>query len=343
MKRIFNKILFLLLGFMSSGTWMGSALLAQEQFHSNQFIYSAHAINPAFAGIEDLVNVNLGFRKQWAAIQEAPTVYYLGFNGSLSGLQNAFTDKKTLRTSVPRLYNKQQYEKGTINHGLGFYLSGEAFGPFHRNSLMLGYAFIYTLSKKYKISVGLNTEITNQRFRADEISIYNPDQDPIYQQYAAGPGNETYVSFNPGVVLYGSEFFVGYAAHQVGNVLLSADNLSDTRPKDIYHFLIAGYNLPVSREVTLQPSTMIKYRQGYPIVADAVLKLKYREVFWGGLSYRYDDAFGLQMGFQLTNKLYINYSYEAYTTDIGPYSKGSHELILGYRVFDDKVSKPLLW
>jgi type IX secretion system PorP/SprF family membrane protein len=208
---------------------------------------------------------------------------------------------------------------------------------------MLGYAFIYTLSKKYKISVGLNTEITNQRFRADEISIYNPSQDPIYQQYAAGPGNESYLSFNPGVVLYGSEFFVGYAAHQVGNVLLSADNLSDTRPKDIYHFLIAGYNLPVSREVTMQPSTMIKYRQGYPIVADAVLKLKYREVFWGGLSYRYDDAFGLQMGFQLTNKLYINYSYEAYTTDIGPYSKGSHELILGYRVFDDKVSKPLLW
>lgn len=320
-----------------------SLLKAQEQFHSNQFIYSAHAINPAFAGIEDLVNLNLGFRKQWAAIQEAPTNYYLGFSGSLSGIKNAFSDRKTLRTSVPRLYDKMQNEKGAINHGLGVYLSGDSFGPFRRTSLFLGYSFIYSFNDKYKISIGLSTEFSNQRFRADDISVYDPDQDLIYQQYANGAGNETYLNLNPGLVFYGKKFFIGYSAHQVLNLQLSSEAVSGNTEEGIYHFLIAGYNIPLSRQVIFQPSTLVKYNARYPLVADVVLKLKYREVFWGGLSYRYGDAFGFQMGFQMTKKLYVSYSYEASTSDIGPYSKGTHELILGYRVFNDKVSKPLLW
>jgi type IX secretion system PorP/SprF family membrane protein len=318
-------------------------LCAQEQFHSNQFIYSAHAINPAFNGIEDLVNLNMGFRKQWAAIQEAPTTYYLGFNGSISGLKSTFSNKRSLRTSVPRLYKKNQTKKGAIQHGLGFYLNGDSFGPFRRTSIFLGYSFIYSLSEKYKLSIGLSSEFQNQRFNADDISVYNPDQDAVYQQYANGAGNETYINIIPGAVLYGEKFFIGYSAHQLMDFRISGEDAAESNQYGIYHYLIAGYNIPLSSQVIFQPSTFVKYNTRYPVVVDLLLKLKYREVFWGGLSYRYDDAFGFQMGFQMTSKLYVAYSYEAYTSDIGPYSKGTHELILGYRVFNDKVSRPLLW
>ena len=82
--------------------------IGQEYFQLTQFIYSAHAINPALSGIEDLVNANIGMRTQWTSIAESPTTFYFGFNGSLSGMKSAFTKQRTLRTSVPRLYNKLQ-------------------------------------------------------------------------------------------------------------------------------------------------------------------------------------------------------------------------------------------
>jgi type IX secretion system PorP/SprF family membrane protein len=322
---------------------MSENALCQEQFQFNQFIHSASAINPAFNGVEDAVNLNIGFRKQWAAIDEAPTNYYASFSGSLSGMKSAFTDNRSLRTSVPRLYRKQQNEKGTINHGIGMYVLGDVFGPFHRNSLYLGYAMIFTLSKEFKLSGGIQTEFTNHRFRAEKVQVYNPDQDAVYQQYASGPGNESWMNINAGVMIYGKGLFFGYSAHQLANVMISSENLGGIGASGIYHFLLAGYNVPLSSQVIFQPSTLVKYNSTYPVTFDVLAKLKYREVFWGGLSYRYMDAFGFQLGFQMSKKIHVNYSYEAPTSDIGTYAKGSHELVLGFRIYNDKVSTPFLW
>ncbi len=316
---------------------------SQDQFQFSQFIHSASAINPAFSGVEDVVNLNIGFRKQWAAIDEAPTNYYASFNGSLSGMKSAFSDNRSLRTSVPRLYDKQQNEKGAINHGIGLYVMGDAFGPFHKNSLYLSYAMIFTLSKDFKLSAGMQTDFTNQRFKAEKVSVFNPDLDAVYQQYAAGPGNESYLNLNAGVMIYGKGLFLGYSAHQLANIMISAENLGGIGQTGIYHFLLAGYNVPLSSQVTFQPSTFVKYNDHYPITFDVLAKFKYREVFWGGLSYRYHDAFGFQMGFQMSKKIHVNYSFESPTTDIGPYAKGSHELVLGFRIYNDKVSTPFLW
>ena len=315
----------------------------QDPFQLNEYIHSASAINPAFSGVEDVVNMNVGFRKQWAAIDEAPTSYYVNFSGSISGMKSAFSDNRSLRTSVPRLYSKQQNEKGAINHGVGLSVRGDAFGPFLQNGVYLSYAMIFTLSKDFRLSGGIQANFTNERFKADKVAVYNPDLDAVYQQYAAGPGNESYLNLNAGVMIYGKGLFLGYSAHQLANIMISSENLGGIGQTGIYHFLLAGYNVPLSSQVTFQPSTFIKYNNLYPVVFDVVAKLKYREVFWGGLSYRYNDAFGFQLGFQMSKKIHVNYSFESPITDIGPYAKGSHELVLDFRIYNDKVSTPFLW
>lgn len=315
----------------------------QEHFQFSQFIHSATAINPAFNGVEDMVNLNIGFRKQWSDMPEAPTNYYLNFSSSLSGLESAFTDRRSLRTSVPKLYRKNQDMKGSVNHGLGLYILGDAFGPFHKNGVYLGYAMIFSLSKNFKLSGGIQTEFANQRFKADQVTVYDPDLDAVYQRYASGPGNETYMNINAGIMIYGKGLFLGYSAHQLANVMLSADNLGGLQPSGIYHFGLAGYNITISRQLTFQPSTFVKYNSQYPVSFELLAKLKYREVFWGGLSYRHDDAIGFQLGFQLSGSLHVNYSFEAPISDISPYVQGNHELVLGFRVYNDKVSNPFLW
>jgi type IX secretion system PorP/SprF family membrane protein len=322
---------------------INSNSVAQEYFQLNQFIYSAHAINPAFSGIEDLVSVNLGLRAQWASINEAPRTYYFAFNGSLSGMKHAFSNQRTLRKSVPRLYNKLEYEPGNISHGFGFYLFQDAFGPFRETAGYLTYALKYQLNKNYKISFGLSTDISNQRFRENEVSVYNPDLDIIYQKYAAGPGNITDLNLNTGVLLYGKDLFFSYALHQFLNVRISKDNFTEAGSNGLFHFFMAGVNIPLSPEFLLQPSTFVKYSGEGQTTVDLIGKIKYREIFWTGLSYRHQDAAGFLLGFLIEQKVYFNYSFEFHTNDIRSYSGGSHELVLGYRIFNDRLSRPFIW
>ena len=338
-----NKILRLSVVLLVLSLLPGAIVKAQDYFQLNQYIYSAHAINPAFSGIEDLVSANLGMRAQWASIADAPRTFYAGFNGSLSGMQNAFSEKRTLRTSVPRLYNKLEYEPGNTSHGLGFYVFNDKFGPFRDLSIYLTYAFILQITKKYKLSIGLSAEFANQRFNESDVSVYTPDQDLIYQQYAGSNGNVTDFNLNTGVLLYGNNLFVGYSIHHLVRLRLSVDNFTSAGENLIYHFLMAGINLPVGTEFTFQPSTLLKYNSANEFKIDLVGKIKYREIIWGGITYRHQDAIGLLLGFFIENRATVNYSYEFHTNDIRTYAGGSHELVVGFRIFNDKLSRPFLW
>ena len=124
---------------------------------------------------------------------------------------------------------------------------------------------------------------------------------------------------------------------------ISADNFAESGVNGLHHFLMAGINVDMGPEVLFQPSTLLKLNSENQLVFDLVGKLKYRELIWGGLSYRHEDAIGFLLGFIIEQRAFINYSYEFHTNDIQTYANGSHELVLGYRIFSDRVSKPFLW
>lgn len=336
---IFHKHTLLL----SLITWTLSTTKAQEQFQLTNFIYSIHGINPAFSGIEDAVSLNIGFRRQWAAIEEAPVTYYAGFNGSLSSLKNVKQSKRTLRKSVPRFYKKLKNEPGSVNHGVGLYVSGESYGPFRETSVFFTYSFMYQLNKEYLLAIGISSEYANQRFVSDKVALYTPDLDEVYQNYADAPANISCLNINGGVVLYGKNIFIGYSLHQLASIQLSGNNFEEAGNYGLYHFLSGGYNAVLSPQLILQPSTLVKYNRMYNWQVDVVAKLKYRNLIWGGLSWRYENAVGLIFGFQIEKGLLLNYSYEYPTGEINSYAKGTHELVLGYRLFTDRSSNPFLW
>jgi len=316
---------------------------AQEQFQLTNFVYSMHAINPAFSGIEDAVNINMGFRRQWASVAEAPLTYYVGFNGSFSGIKNAKPERKTLRKSLPRYYDKLKNETGSIYHGFGMYISGNSFGPFQENSAYLTYSLMYKLNKDYMLSFGLSAEYNNQRFVADKVALYNPDLDQVFQKYATDPSNVSRLNLNIGAVLYGKNMFVGYSVHQLASLRLSADNFTEAGHPGLFHFFTAGYNIPINQQLILQPSTFLKYNSVDAWEIDVLAKLKYRDLIWGGVSYRIENAVGMLFGFRIEKSLYLNYSYDYPLGDIAAYAKGTHELALGYRLFADRSSTPFLW
>jgi len=64
----------------------------------------------------------------------------------------------------------------------------------------------------------------------------------------------------------------------------------------------------------------------------------WRNMFWGGLSYRIKDAIVPMLGYQkaigdpkkMPGMIKIGYSYDETTSEIKNYSKGSHEFMVSY-------------
>jgi type IX secretion system PorP/SprF family membrane protein len=316
---------------------------AQEQFQLTNYVYSIHAINPAFTGIEDAVNLNLGYRRQWTSVEGAPMTFYAGANGSMSALKDANPNRKTLRKSIPRFYGKLKNQPGSINHGVGIYVSGESYGPFLETSVYATYSFMVQVSQEYLLSFGASIEYSNQRFDENKVVVNNPDLDEIYQKYASAPNSTSRLNFNGGILLYGNNLYLGYAVHQIGSFRLSAENFTENGYQGMHHFVNAGYMAALGPQFNLQPSAMVKYNQSYGWQVDVLGKLIYRELLWSGISWSYENSVGLLFGLRIDNSLYLGYSYEYSTGEIGGYSQGTHEIVLGFRLFSDRISTRFLW
>jgi type IX secretion system PorP/SprF family membrane protein len=226
---------------------------------------------------------------------------------------------------------------------VGLYVSGESFGPFLETSVYATYSFMVQVSEEYLMAFGVSAEYSNKRFNANKVVLYNPDMDEVYQQYATAPSNISRLNFNGGMLIYGKDLYLGYSVHQFASIRLSNENFTENSYQGLYHFFNVGYKTPLGRQFTMQPSAMVKYNQSYNWQVDVLAKLIYRELIWSGFSWSYDNSIGLLFGLRIENSLYLGYSYEYNTGEIRGYSQGTHELVLGYRLFSDRISTRFLW
>src|SRR5258706_806312 len=61
---------------------------SQDITNFTQFFFNPYAINPSYAGAEGQTAVFLGYRKQWATINGAPTIANLSLHTPLNGKLN---------------------------------------------------------------------------------------------------------------------------------------------------------------------------------------------------------------------------------------------------------------
>ena len=317
-------------------------LYGQEQFQLTQFNNSAHAINPAFTGIEDRINAAVGFRKQWSGLNDSPLYYYAGMSGTINAFKTRYTRKPSLRLSVPRYFNKLDQEIGTYKHGVGFYVSGDHFGAFDQYSTYFSYAFIYNISKRHKLSFGASANLDFQQFNRNEISLYSADQDQVYQSYLQDHRSRFEGHLNFGIALTGARLFAGYSLHQ-GISLRSRISINADIDPGNYHHLMAGYNLPISQDLVFQPSVYLRYNRVNPYSLNMMARIRYQEQFWGGIGYRQDQSVAFLLGFSVQEEFRISYSYDFPTQGPGIYFQGSHEFTLGLSLYRDKISGDFLW
>lgn len=278
---------------------------AQQDAQYTQYMYNTININPAYAGSRGVMSIFGLHRTQWVGLDGAPTT-------------NAFSLNTPINNS---------------NLGLGLSVVNDRIGPTSDNTVSADISYTIDVAEETKLSFGIKAS----------GNIFNLDTGKLTPQQAADPNlqnfsNEFSPNFGAGVYLHSDKFYVGLSVPNFLQDTKYNDNDVAVFEERMNFYGIAGYVFDLSPSIKFKPAVLTKIVQGAPLQVDASANFMFFDKLMLGGAYRWDAAVSALAGFQITDGLFIGYSYDMETTKLRNYNSGSHEIFLRFELFN-KVSK----
>ncbi len=324
------KRLFLL----TISTLVCTLTFAQQKPHYTQYVVNQYVINPALTGIENYTDVKLSHRVQWVGLLDAPVTTYFTMHGAIGK-----KDLKTTATSFeipgenPR--GKKYWEEYTASephHGVGVQVINDRTGPLNNFSAFGTYAYHIGLSPRTSLSAGIGLGVNNLSLNTNKLD-FATTVDPA----VAGSGilNNFRFNMNAGLYLYSSDYFIGVSAQQIvpSPIDFSNNIVKKAEGKRVPHFFAtAGYRFLLTDDFNFLPSLMVKYAKPIDPQVELNGKLLYQDFLWLGASYRHKDGIAAMTGINISNTLNVGYSYDYTTSKLNNYTKGTHEIMVGFLI-----------
>ncbi|MGV3589724.1 MAG: type IX secretion system membrane protein PorP/SprF [Adhaeribacter sp.] len=322
---------------------------AQQKPQYNQYMLNGYLVNPALAGIENYTDLRVSYRDQWSGLAGAPSSVYISVHGPLHK-----EDRSSSIISLPargksNIINKLRYKEENDfkflkpHMGVGGMIISDNMGPNKRLTAGVTYAYhLPVMNRRMKLSTGITAGLTRYSLNISELD-FGPNADPVVSQYENA---RLLPEISLGSTLYGRHFFVGASVAQLfQNALdLSRRNEGVQQRFSNHYFLTGGYEIRLGRELALMPSVLVKYVQPSPVSVDLNLKASYLRQFWGGVSYRHQNAIAALAGFNLNTILNVGYAYEMATSNLNNYTHGSHEIMIGFVIGNTyRIKSPMFY
>ena len=156
---------------------------AQQAAQYTQFTLNPFILNPAVAGMHDYLDLNMGFRRQWAGFDQAPQTYYFSAHKPLNKIVAGPYKPLGLRISDPTVFNDEILDRvSKVRHGVGGYVLVDEYGAFTKSTINGAYAPHFMIGKKNHLSLGISLGLSNLRFDRTRVQLLDPN-DPQYQQF----------------------------------------------------------------------------------------------------------------------------------------------------------------
>ncbi|HHZ65169.1 MAG TPA: type IX secretion system membrane protein PorP/SprF [Flavobacteriales bacterium] len=311
--RVFIKYLFLFLfAIVSSMTY------SQQLAQYSQYLHNPIILNPATAGINNNFNLDLSYRNQWTGFNDAPKTFYFSAHATL------FREKSSssLRLSRPGYSDAKKSER-MLTHGLGGYIVADTYGAFSNTSGYLCYAVHLKIAKSVKLALGLSTGLSNWNLNVTDLDV-SDQNDETYNYLSSQDFSKTFFDVQGGLWMYSDKFYIGYATAQLLQNQIRSVNVPAEAKINVHHFITGGYKFNLNDALSITPSVLVKYMTPTPGSFDITTKVNFKEMIWGGLSYRHKDAIVVFLGYELNHMIKIGYSYDFTVSEIRKYSSGSH-------------------
>ena len=297
----------------------GSSAFAQQDPQFTQTYFNRLYANPAVAGSNDGICGTLVGRQQWVGFEGRPETYQ--FSGHMS-----FTD--------PWLQQK---------HGAGLVVSSDKLGQESTMNIKLSYAYRHKLGNGM-VSAGIALGMVQKTISSDWYAVDDFATDPSIPDNGASD-----LGFDMDFGLYYKiprKLYVGVALTHITATQLSESSSADTAGGTAIDFgygvarhfyVMAGYQYDINADLALKPNVFIK-SDAVSTTFDLGVIAEYQQKFWGGVTYRLQDAIAPMAGVNLQmpgsgaagGKLRVGYSYDVTTSELRNHSSGSHEILVNY-------------
>lgn len=276
---------------------------AQQDPQFSQNMYNHMTVNPAFAGQQNRWVISGIYRNQWQGMPDAPETYAFNVDGPL------------------RI-------KGT-DGGFGFNMMSDKLGLQTVLHLMLNYSYKRTL-RLGVLSVGLKLGIVNEKIGSGYYIPESENHNPVENDPALNQEDLSKILFDigAGTFLTGERFYAGLAVSHLTKPKFTVGQTGEFFLAP-HLYLTGGYTFRLTSVWDIQPSAYLItdfVSTQYTLNANAV----YKKMYWGGVSYRYEEAVIFMGGLELKNGIMVGYSYDWNVSNVGRYVGGSHEVTLSY-------------
>ncbi|MCG8475132.1 MAG: type IX secretion system membrane protein PorP/SprF, partial [Cytophagales bacterium] len=161
--------------------------------------------------------------------------------------------------------------------------------------------------------------------------VIRQQNDPRYLELVSQGGSKSNFNLTGGLGLFHARFYLGYTFGQY----LGKSLLSD--PMDV---LVAykGSNISIGYKFGLNENWKIFSSAHYKLLFShkdsflATIRAKYKGFLEFGSTYKNEESAGFFAGFQVKKLVELTYSYELPVSDNSSVGKGTHEVVLGFRI-----------
>ncbi|NJL75663.1 MAG: type IX secretion system membrane protein PorP/SprF [Saprospiraceae bacterium] len=314
-------------------------VVAQQDPSLTTYRFNSLHFNPAYAGSQGYLTMNLTNRNQWLGWSD---------KDSKAPITQALSAHSPLNTRV----------------GLGITLMNDRIGVSGFTSLNLAYTYRISLREWGTLSAGLQGGFFNWRSDWNKLSF----QDEITFDPAFNEGRFRQILPNIGAGIYfqSDKYYVGLAAprlihHDVGTVDVNTNVGSYSRLYRHTYFMAGGIFPILSEAIVFRPALLVRkvgnfgkakrptFQTSSPTAIDVEMSLFFLETLWLGINYRTalegtlgssssHDSIDFWAAYYLKNGFRLGFAYDISLTPIQQYSGGSLEIMLGYD-FNYKVGK----
>lgn len=289
------------------------------------YFQNLQVYNPAHAGMNDYLDINMGIRQQWAGFDGSPRTLYLSANAMLKF--NKLEDLSTESTVKPGL-----------KHGVAGSLLSDKQGPYEQSEISLAYAAHVPLTQDLYLSMGASPGIYNAKVDMSDVWVKDMANDQTYQSMIVNGSSNTYLHVNMGISLYSKAFYLSYSMAEAAKVSLSGNKDISQEGDQMRHHILGGYRIDLKNSFELMPNAFIRFDQTKPAFYEGGIRARYQQNYWLGASFRNDNTYVGMLGFTFNDKYRLGYSFEYKTKDISRYSNGTHEINIGLRLFNHSGS-----
>lgn len=318
-------------------------LHAQQRPEYTQYILNNYILNPALSGIENYTDIKMSARDQWVGLDGAPQTMYLTVHMPIG--------KKDLKTSATSFQIPgenprgsaywQNYTASEPHHGVGLSIVNDKTGLYNRFSADVSYAYHIGISPRTNLAAGFAGGIQKIGHNGAKSVFNNGDPfDP-----AQGNTADIYKikpDLSAGLWLYSANYFVGLSAQQIIPQKVSLLNDAPGFSLVPHLFATAGYRFLLNEDINAIPSVLVKYISPANPQFDINMKLQYRDLFWMGGSYRFQNGYAAMLGLNVGNTFNVGYAYDFTTTQLNTVSRGTHEIVIGFLIgnrYDDSCPR----